>query len=465
VEALAALNAPLVPRTHSVFRIVALAGDLTIAVGMLYLSILLHRRVPLPITEDVFPPGDAPFTAMNILLVTAAQAISLSFFGLYGARERFREPLGRLLVPALFFQLLALASINFLAQRYSFPRAVLLLYLLGNAPLLWAWRMALDRLFPQARRRAVIVGTGPAAALIADAIARHPWAGVSVAGLVGEGASPRPGLPVLGPLEDLTAIVESLGIDEVILTPEASSWRDRISERVPENWHADLLVWPSPFETMIGRLRFRIVGDLPLLEARVRPLEGPAAFVKRLFDVAAAAALFVLCLPLLLLAILAVATTSLGGSFYRQTRVGKNGELFELWKLRTMREWAEVETGAVLAAPGDPRVTAIGRALRATRIDEIPQLWNVLKGDMSLVGPRPERPEFAEKLVRSVPGYALRHSARPGLTGLAQISGEYSTEPEIKLRYDLAYLNNWSLGLDLSILLRTLRVVLTRRGV
>jgi lipopolysaccharide/colanic/teichoic acid biosynthesis glycosyltransferase len=130
-----------------------------------------------------------------------------------------------------------------------------------------------------------------------------------------------------------------------------------------------------------------------------------------------------------------------------------------------MRRGAEIETGAVLSSPGDPRVTAIGRALRSARIDEIPQLWNVLKGDMSLVGPRPERPEFAERYVRTIAGYSLRHAARPGLTGLAQVSGEYSTEPDIKLRYDLAYLNNWSFGLDLAILLRTLPVILTRRGI
>jgi exopolysaccharide biosynthesis polyprenyl glycosylphosphotransferase len=254
-------------------------------------------------------------------------------------------------------------------------------------------------------------------------------------------------------------------VDEVILTPEASWWRDEIPERIPPGWRADLLVWPSPFETMIGRLRFRIVGDLPLLEARVRPLDGAAGFFKRTFDTLVAAALLLVLSPVLTLSALLVATTSLGGVFYRQTRVGRDGRPFELWKLRTMKKGAEIETGAVLAVPDDPRVTAIGRALRAARVDEIPQLWNVLRGEMSLVGPRPERPEFADRFARSVSGYALRHRARPGLTGLAQVSGEYSTEPDIKLRYDLAYLNNWSFGLDLAILLRTLPVILTRRGI
>jgi exopolysaccharide biosynthesis polyprenyl glycosylphosphotransferase len=272
-------------------------------------------------------------------------------------------------------------------------------------------------------------------------------------------------VPFLGAVEELAEIVERAGVDEVILTPEGSSWRDRLSERIPEGWRADLLVWPSPFETMIGRLRFRIVGDLPLLEARTQPLQAVGAFAKRAFDVVVSAVLLVVLAPVLAIAALFVVGTSVGGVFYRQTRVGREGRPFELWKLRTMRKGAEVETGAVLASPRDPRMTEIGRALRSARIDEIPQLWNVLRGDMSLVGPRPERPEFTAEFAKSVPGWTLRHSLRPGLTGLAQVSGEYSTEPEIKLRYDLAYLNNWSFGLDISILFRTLRVILTRRGV
>ena len=437
-----------------------------LAAGALWLAFALRSRVPLPGTESLLSPGRIRFTPFNVLLVCGAQVLALSLFGLYGSRERFREPLARLLVPAFFFQLLALSSVYFLAlnQSAAFPRSVLILYVLIDAPLVAAWRALLDTLFPQPRRRAVIVGVGAAAGLIADAIRRHPWTGVEVAGLVGEGVSPREDLDLLGPIERLAEILARERAGEVILTPEAAAWRDRISQSMPERG-VDLLVWPSPFETMIGRLRFRIVGDLPLLEARVRPFEGVAALLKRSFDIVVAAPLLLLSLPLLLLSAAAVALSSRGGVFFRQTRVGKDGQTFRVWKLRTMVEGAEAETGAVLAEVNDPRVTRIGRWLRSGRLDEFPQLWNVLSGDMSLVGPRPERPEFTERFAGSVPGYALRHSARPGLTGLAQVSGDYTTEPEIKLRYDLAYLNNWSLALDLSILLRTLRVVLTRRGV
>jgi exopolysaccharide biosynthesis polyprenyl glycosylphosphotransferase len=463
--------------SHSAFRVAAVAGDAAVALFALYGAFLLRTQIPIPGTEKLLPPGNVRFEVWNLTVVVVVQVFSLSFLGLYGEHERFREPLGRLLLPALFLELLTLASIYFLAPAYSFPRSLVVLYVVVNGLLLALWRSALDRLFPLPRRRALVVGRGAAADLIAQTIRRHPWSGVEVVGHVAETERNAAGparaaddggpaaLPFLGPIERLAEIVEEERIDEVILTPEGPTWRDRISEGIPEGWRADLLVWPSPFETMIGRLRFRIVGDLPLLEARTRPFEPFGALAKRAFDLLISAIMLVLLTPVLAVAALAVAGTSVGGVFYRQTRVGKEGRLFQLWKLRTMRKGAEIETGAVLASPGDPRMTRIGRALRSARIDEIPQLWNVLVGDMSLVGPRPERPEFTGEFAESVPGWTLRHSVRPGLTGLAQVSGEYSTEPEIKLRYDLAYLNNWSFGLDLSILLRTLRVILTRRGV
>jgi exopolysaccharide biosynthesis polyprenyl glycosylphosphotransferase len=461
-------------RVHSSFRVAALAGDVAVSLAALYGAFLIRTQIPLPGTSRLLPPENVRFEFLNVVLVVAVQVFSLAFVGLYGEHERFREPLGRLLIPALFLELLTLASFYFLAPAYSFPRSLVVLYVVVDGALLFPWRSALDRLFPLPKRRALVVGGGPAAKLIADTVRRHPWTGVEVVGRVsgnpeaaGEPAesSFAAKVPFLGPVEELAEIVESADVDEVILTPEDSSWRDRLAERIPEGWRADLLVWPSPFETMIGRLRFRIVGDLPLLEARTQPLQAVGAFAKRAVDVLVSAMLLILLAPVLTIAALLVVGTSVGGVFYRQTRVGRDGRPFELWKLRTMRRGAEIETGAVLASPGDPRMTGIGRALRSARIDEIPQLWNVLRGDMSLVGPRPERPEFTAEFAKSVPGWTLRQSVRPGLTGLAQVSGEYSTEPEIKLRYDLAYLNNWSFGLDLSILFRTLRVILTRRGV
>jgi exopolysaccharide biosynthesis polyprenyl glycosylphosphotransferase len=455
----------LTSRPQTFFRPLAFAGDLALGALALYLAFRLRTKVSIPGTVTLLPPEKVRFTLGNLLLILGAQGLSMSLFGLYGARQRFRDPLARLLIPALFFQLLLLASFYFLAfaQTYAFPRSVLVLYIVLDALLLAVWRAALNRMLPQPRRRAAVVGGGPAASLIADAIRRHPWTGVEVVGVIGEDGGS--GLRRLGGMSEIARIAARERIDDLILMPEGPTWRDRLAHEIPADFRTELLVWPSPFETMIGRLRFRIVGDLPLLEAKVRPLEGLSAAGKRVLDVVVAGALLLALSPFLGLAALFVAATSRGGVFYRQTRVGKDGRVFQLWKLRTMRPGAEVESGAVLATPDDPRVTAVGKLLRSARVDEIPQLWNVLRGDMSLVGPRPERPEFTARFSETVAGWELRHAARPGLTGLAQISGDYASEPEIKLRYDLAYLNNWSLGLDLAILLRTLPVILTRRGI
>ena len=186
------------------------------------------------------------------------------------------------------------------------------------------------------------------------------------------------------------------------------------------------------------------------------------AALRRLLDVTVAGVLLVVLAPLLALLALLVRATSPGRGIFRQTRIGRHGRPFVLLKLRTMRADA---AGPAITAGADARITPLGARLRRAKLDELPQLWNVLRGDMSLVGPRPERPEFAERFAKTITGYGLRHAARPGLTGLAQISGEYTSQPDIKLRYDLAYLNNWSFFLDLAILLRTLPVVLTRRGI
>jgi len=227
-----------------------------------------------------------------------------------------------------------------------------------------------------------------------------------------------------------------------------------------------VLLLPGPFESLIGRMRYRWVHDLPLVEV-VRETEWRVNWpVKRLLDLVVGSLLLLAALPVLGACALAVRLTSPGPVLYRQTRVGRGRRPFTLWKLRTMRVDAESgESGEVLAQPGDPRLTPIGALLRRYRLDEIPQLWNVLRGSMSLVGPRPERPGFVQRYLEEVPGYAERFSLAPGLTGLAQVNGDYHSSPRNKLRYELAYLANWSLWLDVTILLRTVKIVLTSRGV
>jgi sugar transferase (PEP-CTERM system associated) len=174
-----------------------------------------------------------------------------------------------------------------------------------------------------------------------------------------------------------------------------------------------------------------------------------------------------LTLPLLPFIILAIKLTSTGPVLYRQKRVGRDGAVYNCYKFRSMRADAEADTGPTWAADEDPRITRVGRFLRITRMDEIPQLWNVLRGDMSLVGPRPERPEFVNTLDKEIPYYNLRHTIRPGITGWAQVRYKYGSSIEDakeKLRYDLFYIKNMSAGLDLLIFFQTIKIILLGRG-
>jgi sugar transferase (PEP-CTERM system associated) len=233
------------------------------------------------------------------------------------------------------------------------------------------------------------------------------------------------------------------------------------------------------------RLRGVVIEDASLLMERVTgklPLEGlnPSAliftqgfnvnalqqFTRRLASFAVSLIGLLICLPFIPFLILAVRVSSPGPIFFRQTRIGLRGRPFSIVKFRTMRQDAEVD-GAMWAAKNDPRVTSIGRFMRITRLDEIPQLWSVLRGEMAFVGPRPERPEFVEWLTQEIPFYDLRHMVRPGITGWAQVRYKYGAsleETKQKLEYDLYYVKHLSVGLDLLIMFETIKTIVLGRG-
>lgn len=232
-----------------------------------------------------------------------------------------------------------------------------------------------------------------------------------------------------------------------------------------EEHYRRIFLYPSLRDTRLFRHgRLHSFAGLPLIELAANANHAPYLYLKRLMDVGAAALGLICALPLCLLTALAVAATSRGGVFYAQERVGKDGRCFKLYKFRSMVANAEAATGPVFAAEGDTRTTRVGRFIRKHRVDEIPQLWNVLKGDMSLVGPRPERPHFHEEFCKTWPLFAKRLAVRPGLTSLSHVLGSYSSNPEDRLRYDLIYIGNLSFLNDLHVLFSTVRVVLGAKG-
>jgi exopolysaccharide biosynthesis polyprenyl glycosylphosphotransferase len=270
---------------------------------------------------------------------------------------------------------------------------------------------------------------------------------------------------VLGRTEDIPALVRRLGIQQVIVA-ETPAWQQQLSELVSEGAApVDVHVVPGLYEARVGRLRFHRVRDLPLVD--LAPMHPSVAFeiVKRAIDLVLSAVGLIVTAPAVGMAALAVKVTSPGPVLFRQERVGRGGRSFTIYKLRTMVVDAEKHTGAVLSAgAADSRITPVGRLLRATRLDELPQLVNVLRGEMSLVGPRPERPCFVCRYEQEIPCYRERHQVRPGITGLAQVNGGYAIDAEMKLRYDLLYVYNRSLCLDLKVMFQTVATVFRRTG-
>jgi sugar transferase (PEP-CTERM system associated) len=222
----------------------------------------------------------------------------------------------------------------------------------------------------------------------------------------------------------------------------------------------------SVLERLTGKLPLDGLNPSTLIFTEGFNVKAPLQFARRLASIAMALTALAICLPFMPFIALAVCLSSPGPIFFRQTRVGRRGRQFTLFKFRTMRQDAEAD-GAVWAAKDDPRVTSLGRFMRKTRLDEIPQLWNVLRGDMAFVGPRPERPEFVQWLTSEIPYYDLRHTIRPGITGWAQVRYRYGAsleETKRKLEYDLYYVKHLSLGLDLLIMFETIKTIILQRG-
>jgi exopolysaccharide biosynthesis polyprenyl glycosylphosphotransferase len=223
--------------------------------------------------------------------------------------------------------------------------------------------------------------------------------------------------------------------------------------------HKNVMAVPACLELSLLRAHTLEIEDMLVLDLKPPRLSAVQAWMKRVLDLVLSTLLLMLSSPLLLLTFAAIRLTSKGPAIFKQDRVGRDGVEFTLYKFRTMIADAEVHTGPVLAQQCDPRITRIGQWMRATRVDELPQLLNVLIGDMSLIGPRPEREFFVSKFRATVPEYGLRLAVKPGITGLAQVAGGYTTPVEQKLRFDLLYIHDYSLMLDLSILFRTVLVV------
>lgn len=310
------------------------------------------------------------------------------------------------------------------------------------------------------RERVLIVGAGDVGQQMVRRARNSPQLGYEMVGFVDDtpGRERVQGLPILGRTDELSTIMEQYDISEVIIAlPEAS--HDELLGIIDacQPGQVTLKVFPSVFQIMASEVRIGDLNGLPLLTVRDTALQGWKLALKRAVDVAVAGAVLVLFSPLMLLIALLIKLESPGPVFYIQERMGLDARPFPMIKFRSMQLDAEAETGPVWATADDPRRTRLGRFLRRTSLDELPQFINVLLGQMSVVGPRPERPVFVEQFRRRIPRYMKRHREKAGITGWAQVNGlRGDTSIEERTKYDLWYTENWSLWLDFKIMLKTL---------
>ena len=307
-------------------------------------------------------------------------------------------------------------------------------------------------------KRILIAGAGDLGRMVADRVLQHREFGFQVVGFIdnragGDHIGYR-GIPLLGTLSEVGEIAQRERIDHLYVAlplEEHTKLLDLVE--ITSRECIDVKVVPDLLQFITLRARLEDLDGLPIININDVPLQGVNAWLKRAIDVAlSTAALLVLAIPLFIIAAV-VRLTSRGPVFYAQERMGLDGKAFTVYKVRSMYEGAESETGPVWAREDDPRATPIGRWLRKLDLDELPQFWNVLRGDMSIVGPRPERPFFVEQFKHRIPQYMLRHKVKAGITGWAQVNGwRGNTSLEKRIEYDLYYIENWSVTLDLKIM-------------
>lgn len=451
----------------------AIGGAFLLSYWIRARSTLLERLgfdavVPPPISGYI--AGSAVMVVVWLLLFSAA--------GVY--RPRRRVSLSDELIGIARWGsagMLILMSAAFLYRGFSYSRIVVALIWVTSIPLILAGRALVASLERKMHRRgrflrtAVIIGNDALANDVFARLHRHPSFGFDVAGyFAGEPCKAElrlSGAPYLGPVADAAAFIGAHGVSVVFIalrSGESQRLFDLVSDS--EGLDVQFMMIPDVLEVLTSNVRLTEYEGLPFLTLKSNPLTGWGSVAKRSMDVAFSGLLLILLSPLLLVIALGVRLSSPGPVLYRQERVGIDGTPFSMLKFRSMRTDAEAVSGPVWARRDDPRRTRIGTFLRKTSMDELPQLINVLKGEMSLVGPRPERPYFVQQFRARVPKYLDRHRVKTGMTGWAQVNGlRGDTSIEERIKYDLYYIENWSFTFDMKILLRTIHAALTFREV
>lgn len=432
-------------KMNSVFRkIILLFGDAM----CLYLATI--AAIFIENGQITLFKGD--FHLRFLVLLVVLMGVFFNIYGLFSlVRKRYTEIILNLIVAVINIFVVAMA-VTFIFRDFEYSRVVIIYTACLSFILLVAWMYIMHqweaRNLPQLK---ILIAAEEAEQ---DKIKEKMAKTYGLTSSIIYTASSKK-------LHDLEAIINN-NIDWVVIGESLSiTQRENLLKFAKAKQKMIILV-PTLYEICCRQMYLWQIDDLPTQRVSRMLLTLEQRVLKRSLDLVVAIIATIILLPVMIVTAIAVKLDSPGSALYAQVRVGRNGKLFKVHKFRSMRQDAEAKSGPVLASENDPRITRLGRFIRATRLDELPQLFDVLAGNMSIVGPRPERPFFVEQFVVEKPEYAYRHNVKPGITGLAQIAGKYNTTAYDKLVYDLIYIQNFSVMNDLILMLQTFKVLITK---
>jgi exopolysaccharide biosynthesis polyprenyl glycosylphosphotransferase len=452
----------------------AMADFLTITISI-FLGYFVRTKIPIPLFDGLIA-SSPPSGFENIGLVLAVSGVTFVFvqyaFGVYDLwhSSSFANWLQRTL-PANLAVAFSAFTFLYITQNFSFPRSLVAAVFIFSYLISSLWRVIYFSITEVDQSDVVLVGKWTDLKKLMVELVTPPFdhhvriVAVFVPEVTSDIPPEKKRTYLVLPFSEFERYSETNPYASILIAP-SDAFQQQAFQCVISAARRGISIYavPTIYEILLGRLQHLRINDLPLLELRLNPASNMSLALKRALDFCLALFLIVLLgIPMMIIGAL-VKLTSSGPAIYSQVRIGLMGKEFRIYKFRSMKEDSEETSGFKQASANDPRFTKIGKFIRACRLDELPQIWNILKGDMSFVGPRPlVRPEV-QKFELEIPGFAERHRVRPGITGLAQVSGNYLTNSEVKLKYDLAYVSNQNVVFDTQIILRTIKIIFTKAG-
>ncbi|MBI3558738.1 MAG: undecaprenyl-phosphate glucose phosphotransferase [Deltaproteobacteria bacterium] len=453
----------MLKKYYSVFGPAHRILDALILAGSWFLAYYLRKHYPLQIMQAAMPPFRQ--YASFAIVIALLWGTVFSIADLYSSKRMTRRTVEAYkVVRAHSLAILVFISLTYLVTAYKLSRGVFVYFYFMSGFLLVYSRIILRNTLRAMRakgfnlQRVLIVGTGAAAQQAFNKLNRHPELGLEFIGFLGSTPSEpwRHEVKIIGPIEDVAAILRKHNTDKLVIAlTRAESAKLEIVLNQLKDQMVDLILVPDIYEYVSLGCEVEDFDGVPMVSLNETPIIGMNMFIKRVCDILLSLFALVVTAPLMIAIALLVKLTSRGPVFYRQERMSLNGKRFSMLKFRSMstENRGDVE---LLTKKDDPRVTAVGKFIRRTSLDELPQFLNVLKGDMSIVGPRPERTWVVEEVRTKIPRYMLKHKVKAGITGWAQVNGwRGDTSLEKRIEYDLYYIKNWSVLFDLKILFMT----------